>query len=102
MRWLRVAPLVVFLLNKQLQITIETRRPSNSVTQFWISRHVAQSVYGLFYCFSVIYEWKEKPFSFIHGDVHIFSIVTTEPKGQTGPHLEQSTEDLVTLLTNRH
>lgn len=96
MRWLRAAPLVVFLLNKQLQITIETRRPSNNVTHFCIPRHVAQSVYGLFYCFSVTYECKEKPFSVMHGDVHIFSIVTTEQKSQTGPHLEQSMEDLVT------
>jgi hypothetical protein len=35
-----------------------------------------------------------------HADVLIVSMVTTEPEGLTGPRVEQSTEDLVTVLDN--
>ena len=44
MRWMRAAPLVAFLLNKQLQITTETWRPSNNVTYIWTPQQTAQHI----------------------------------------------------------
>jgi hypothetical protein len=55
-------------------------------------------VHGLFILSLLHTSGRKNLLSDIYGDVHIFSIVTTEPKAQTGPHLEQSIEDLVTLL----
>jgi hypothetical protein len=92
---MRAAPLVVFLLNKQLQITTET--PSNYDAHFSKTRHVAHTVYSILLFFFPVYGYEENVLSDTHSDILSPSIITTESKSQTKPILEQYMQNSMTL-----
>lgn len=97
MRWMRAAPLVDLLLNKQLHITTVT--PSKYPARFSKPRHLAQNVTAFYCFFSHVYGYEENLFQITTVILSLF-IITTGTYYQTETILKQYMQNSMALSDN--